>query len=347
MPLSPRENLPLASLTTLGVGGAARFAVDGHDDATLEAALRWARAHGTPARVLGGGSNVVVSDAGYDGLVLRVLTRGVEWQADGSTVNVVAQAGEPWDELVRASVEQDCQGLECLSGIPGLVGATPIQNVGAYGQEVAETIESVRVLDRETLEVRTLAAAECRFAYRDSFFKTEAPERFLVLAVRFRLTRAGAPAVRYAELTQKLAQDGAAHPSLQKVREAVLALRRGKSMLLDPVDENRRSCGSFFVNPIVSSEQAALAEARVTDAKMPRFPQADGRVKLAAGWLIERAGFAKGTRRGAVGLSTKHALAIVCHDGATARDVLTFASEIQAGVKARFGVELTPEPVFF
>jgi UDP-N-acetylmuramate dehydrogenase len=331
----------------MGVGGQARYFVEATDETAVAEALRWARAHGVPVRVLGGGSNIVVPDDGFDGLVLRLGLRGRTFTHAGGNVWLAASAGEPWDELVAETVAHGAQGLECLSGIPGSAGATPIQNVGAYGQEVAETITRVRALDRETLETRELDAAACRFAYRDSWFKSEVPERFVVLAVTFRLRPGTPPAVRYAELEQRLTADGVPveQASLARVRETVIALRRGKSMVLDPSDENGRSCGSFFVNPVVSPERAEAVAALVPAAKMPRFPQADGRVKLAAGWLIERAGFIKGTRRGAVGLSTKHALAVVAHAGATARAVLDFAREVQAGVRAKFDVELVLEPV--
>lgn len=345
--LSPRPRVRLAPLTTLGVGGDASFLVDATDDAAVVAAFRWAKARGVAARVLGGGSNVVVGDGGFDGLVVRMLTRGRSFTPAGAELVLEAAAGEPWDELVAASVGRGAQGLECLSGIPGLAGATPIQNVGAYGQEVAETIASVRVLDRETLETSVLAAAACRFAYRDSFFKSEAPERYVVLGVTFRLRPNAKPAPRYGELSQKLASEGGDELTLERVRDAVLALRRGKSMVLDASDENGRSCGSFFVNPVVTSERAAAIESLAGDARMPRYPQPNGSVKLAAGWLIERAGFTKGTRRDAVGLSTKHALAVVAHEGATAAAVLGFAREIEAAVREKFGVELTPEPVFW
>jgi UDP-N-acetylmuramate dehydrogenase len=344
--LPPRPHVRLAPLTTLGVGGDASFVVDGSDEATLVEAFRWARARGVPARVLGGGSNVVVGDGGFDGLVVRMLTRGKTFTLEDNTLLLEAAAGEPWDDVVAETVLRGAQGLECLSGIPGLVGATPIQNVGAYGQEVAETIERVRVLDRETLEISVQNSAFCRFAYRDSFFKSGSPERYVVLSVAFRLRSHGAPAVRYAELAQKLANAGESL-TLGRVRDAVLALRRAKSMVLAAGDENGASCGSFFVNPSVTSERADAVEALFGDMKMPRYPQTDGRVKLAAGWLIERAGFQKGTRRGTVGLSTKHALAIVAHAGATAGDVLALAREIQGAVRARFAVELTPEPVFW
>jgi UDP-N-acetylmuramate dehydrogenase len=347
MTWSPREFVPLAPFTTMGVGGEARFFADATDEAAVVSALAWARARGMPTRILGGGSNIVVRDEGFDGLVVRLHWRGRTFSPTAGDVLVEAHAGEAWDALVAESVAQNAQGLECLSGIPGHVGATPIQNVGAYGQEVAETIVRVRVLDRETLVTREFEGRECRFAYRDSWFKSEAPERFVVLGVTFRLRPGAPPAVRYAELEQRLLADGVnpTEASLARVRDTVLRLRRAKSMLLDPSDENGRSCGSFFVNPVVLHERAERVAELAGEAKMPRFPQPDGRVKLAAGWLIERAGFTKGTRRGAVGLSSKHALAIVSHDGATARNVLDLAAEIQAGVKQRFEVELVLEPV--
>jgi UDP-N-acetylmuramate dehydrogenase len=339
------ESIELAPLTTLGVGGRARWFLDAPDVRALKEALAWAKYRGVPTRVLGGGSNVVVSDQGFDGLVLRTSIRGrTILDADGDTLLDV-KAGEPWDDVVSDSVERGLQGLECLSGIPGWAGATPIQNVGAYGQEVAESVESVDVLDRTTLEVRALVGADCGFSYRDSRFKSEDPERFVVLAVRFRLRRGAPPSVRYAELARHLAESGVERPSLVDVRQAVLLLRGRKSMLYDPQDENGRSCGSFFTNPVVSSDRARAVEELSGDGAMPRYPQLDGRVKLAAGWLIERAGFPKGFSRGNVGLSTKHALAIVCHDGARATDVLALAETIRSGVRERFGVELVNEPV--
>jgi len=349
MSLTPRDRVPLAPLTTLGVGGDARYLVDGTDDATIVAALGWARQRGVPCRILGGGSNVIVPDEGFDGLVLCMRARGATWTQEGSHVILEARAGEPWDDLVAESVRRNCQGLECLSGIPGLVGATPIQNVGAYGQEVAETIRSVRVLDRSSLDVSSLHPERLGFAYRDSVFKSSEPERYVVLGVTFCLSLGAPPAVRYPELERRLAERIPATKghSLAEVRKTVLELRAKKSMVLDPGDENGRSCGSFFVNPVVSTEQAKALEQRLAAPGMPRYPQPDGRVKLAAGWLIEQAGFTKGTRRGPVGLSTKHALAIVCHEGATATLVAAFAAEIRATVQARFGIQLTPEPVSF
>ena len=345
--IRPLENVPLAPRCTLGVGGPARFFVEVADEAAVREALRWTQERGLALHVLGGGSNIVVSDAGVDGLVVKVALRGVSSREGGSGVEVTAAAGEPWDALVAHAVERGWAGLECLSGIPGFVGATPIQNVGAYGQEVAQTVTAVRVLDRRTGETAILDPDACRFGYRTSRFKSGEPDRFIVLSVTYRLQPGGGPAVRYADVERELARRGAAAPSLADVRASVLDIRRSKSMVLDPDDPNRRSCGSFFLNPVVDSatlEREALAAA---DPTMPRWPEPDGRIKLSAAWLIEQAGFRRGEGPGPVALSTRHSLAIVCRDGARAADVVAFAREIRARVEARFGLRLVPEPVFW
>jgi UDP-N-acetylmuramate dehydrogenase len=321
-------------------------------EATVVEALRWATQRSLPVAVLGGGSNLVINDAGFDGLVIAIALRGVHSRVRGSCVELDAAAGEPWDELCAHSVERDLAGLECLSGIPGLVGATPIQNVGAYGQEVAQVISAVRVLDRGSLQLHTLEPEQCGFGYRDSAFKRD-PERCVVLSVIFALRMGGEPSVVYEELARALSlRAGGATPSLQQVRETVLALRRSKSMVLDPGDENGRSAGSFFLNPVVDAEQAERVAQTAVSAgliargdELPRYPAPDGRVKLAAGWLIERAGFHKGERRGAVGISSRHALALVHHGGGSSGELLAFAREIQSGVRERFGVSLELEPV--
>jgi UDP-N-acetylmuramate dehydrogenase len=345
--LTPRERVPLAPYCTMGVGGPARFFVEAADETTVLDALAWARQRGLPCRVLGGGSNLLVGDEGVEGLVIRIALRGVTIEDAGAGVTVTAAAGEPWDPLVERAVTRGWAGLECLSGIPGLVGATPIQNVGAYGQETSETLAAVRAVDTQTGRVHMLSNHECRFTYRDSRFKSQEPERWIVLAVQYRLRPGGAPTVRYAELERYLAAREIARPSLAEVRESVVAIRRSKSMVIEPGDENRRSCGSFFTNPIVVPAEAARVQAASGDPAMPRWAQPDGRLKLAAAWLIERAGFPRGLRDGPVGLSTRHTLAVVAHEGARARDVVGFARRIQAGVQARFGVRLTPEPVFW
>jgi UDP-N-acetylmuramate dehydrogenase len=342
------EFAPLGPRTTMGVGGAARYLVEARAESDVLEALAWAKQRGVPVRVLGGGSNLVVADAGFDGLVLAMALRGVAFSAASGDARLTAQGGEPWDDVVASAVARGLAGLEGLSGIPGCAGATPIQNVGAYGQEVAETIESVRAIDRERGTAVELSAAACRFAYRDSFFKAEAPERYVVTEVRFALSERAPAAVRYPDLLREVERRGLVTPTLPEVRDCVLTVRREKSMLLDASDVNGRSCGSFFLNPIVTPADAERVRAAVGgDVKVPTYAQPDGRVKLAAGWLIEQSGFGKGLRDGNVGLSTKHALAIVAHDGATADEVARLSVRIRDGVRARFGVELTPEPNFW
>jgi UDP-N-acetylmuramate dehydrogenase len=352
LPVLPvRADVPLAPLTTLELGGSARHLVEAADDDTVVEALRWAEARGLPALILGGGSNVVIADRGWDGLVVRVATRGRRFaESPDGTVTLTVAAGEPWDDVVADTVARDLAGLECLSGIPGLVGATPIQNVGAYGQEVADTILSVTVLERASKRVHQLAASACAFAYRDSAFKHD-PDRFVVLSVTFALRRGGAPALRYRELAEALASNGGPPPTLGAVRAAVLALRRKKSMLIVDGDPNRRSVGSFFTNPIVGAAEADAVAARAVALgviarpdEMPRWPAAGGAIKLSAGWLIERAGIHTGQRRGAVGVSTAHALSLVHLGGGSTAALLELAREVGDAVHGRFAMTLLPEP---
>jgi UDP-N-acetylmuramate dehydrogenase len=342
--LELRENVPLGPRTTIGVGGPARYLAEAHSEDDVRQALAWARQRGVDVRVLGGGSNLLVSDRGFDGLVLAVALRGVAFSTAEGDATLTAGAGEPWDDVVSRAVVRGLAGLEGLSGIPGSAGATPIQNVGAYGQEVAETITSVRAIDRVTLAPLELSARDCRFAYRDSFFKSEAPERYVVTEVRFALAERPPAQVAYPDLQRELRRLQLTHPTLAQLRACVLAVRREKSMLLDASDPNGRSCGSFFLNPIVSAADLERVKQAAAGVSVPTYPQPDGRVKLAAGWLIEQSGFGKGLRDGNVGLSTKHALAIVAHDGASADEVQRLSQRIRAGVRARFGVELIPEP---
>ena len=344
------QDVPLAPLTTFGLGGPARFFAEVTAPSDVAVALRWARAKDLPVFMLGGGSNLVVADEGFAGLVLHLRTRGLRWIEASGEWQVEAQAGETWDDVVVESVRRGAAGVECLSGIPGTAGAAPVQNIGAYGQEVGETIRTVRVLDRESLETRELASDDCGFGYRTSLFKRE-PGRFVILSVTLGLAPGGRPTLRYAELTSAFASN--AEPSLSDVRQAVLVLRRKKSMLFDEMDANRRSAGSFFTNPIVTTEQATEIAHRAVAAglaqnlsDMPCFALADGRKKLTAGWLIEHAGLAKGLRRGAVGISSRHALALVHHGGGTTADLLRLALHVRSTVFNRFGVTLTPEPVF-
>jgi UDP-N-acetylmuramate dehydrogenase len=353
-----RDDVPLGPLTTLELGGRARHFVDAADEAAVVEALRWADARGLPILILGGGSNLVVADAGFAGLAVRIGTRGRRFHPTSMStptptsgeVALTAAAGEPWDDLVAETVTRDLAGLECLSGIPGLVGATPIQNVGAYGQEVADTIRGVRVVERGSWRVRDLAPADCAFGYRDSLFKRD-PMRFVVLAVTFGLRPGGAPTVRYRELGDALA--GRKKPTLADARSVVLALRRKKSMLITADDPNRRSVGSFFMNPVLDDAGAAavaacaVAEGEVAAAgEMPSWPAGQGHVKLSAAWLIERSGWPRGLRRGVVGISGAHTLALVHHGGGTTAALVALAREIRDAVRTRFGVTLVPEPTF-
>ena len=338
------SGVPLAPRTTLRLGGPARTLVEAATEAELVEAVRGADAAGEPLLVLAGGSNVVIADAGFDGLVVRVATTGVrrEAGADGRERLTVA-AGEPWDAVVAGAVADGLAGIECLSGIPGSTGATPIQNVGAYGQEVASTITSVRVLDRRTGTVEEPPPAACGFAYRSSGFKHAAGH--VVLAVTFELERSDSSGpLRYGELARSLGLEPGAGAPLADVRDTVLALRRGKGMVLDAADHDTWSAGSFFTNPVLEADAFAALEARA-GAPPPRFPEPDGRIKTSAAWLIERAGFTKGDARGPVALSSKHALALTNRGGATAEGLVGFAREIAAQVERQLGVALVPEPV--
>jgi len=347
-PLALQEDAPLAPLTTLGVGGPARFFLRAEDADTVGLAVRWAHEQRLPLLVLGGGSNLVVADTGFEGLVLHLALRGLTLGADGT---VTAAAGEPWDDVVAAAVEHGLAGLECLSGIPGLVGATPIQNVGAYGQDVSETITQVRALDVHSGDTVAFTGADCGFGYRDSRFKQQDRGRYVILGVTFALRPGGAPALRYPELTRHL-QDLGHPPSLAETRAAVISLRRRKSMVIDPADPNRRSVGSFFMNPVVGQAVAEGVRAalrgtgRPEEAEhLPAFPTGDGRVKLSAAWLIERAGIVRGYARGAAGISSNHTLAIVNRGGATAHEIAALAREVRDRVHDTFGITLVPEPV--
>jgi UDP-N-acetylmuramate dehydrogenase len=351
MALVISDQLPLAAHTTLELGGPAQHFARIQNRATLLEALHWAQARALPVTLLGGGSNVVVSDRGVSGLVLQLRTRGVALAHDGEHMAVTAEAGEDWDDLVRLCVDENLAGIECLSGIPGRVGATPIQNVGAYGQEISGCLRAVEVLDRRTLQSSWVGNDACQFGYRSSCFK-RAPERFVVLAVRFALLRGGAATLRYAELARALAAHGGGTPSLSEVRAGVLQLRRAKSMLIEAEDENRRSVGSFFLNPIVSVAQAEAIAARArtlgclaAGEEMPRYAQADGTLKLSAAWLIERAGTVKGERHGAVGVSSRHTLALVHHGGGSSAELIALAGVVRERTRGCFGVELEAEPV--
>lgn len=340
----PQESVPLAASSTLGVGGPARWFVRLHDFSDIERACSWSDHRGVPLFVLGGGSNIVVADTGFDGLVVQIGFSGVVIAAEGNDTLITAGAGEPWDPIVRTTVERRLSGLECLSGIPGSAGGTPIQNVGAYGQEVSDTIERVTVYDRTEGRMQTLSGAECRFAYRMSRFKSDDAGRFVVCDVTFRLRR-GTAAPTYPDIVTYLERAGIREPSVNDVREAVLSVRRKKGMVIDEADPDTRSVGSFFMNPVVSqADRERIASA--AGVEPPAFDMPGGRLKVPAAWLIEQAGFRRGHAEGAAGISSKHTLALVNRGGATARDVLRLAARIKRQVVERVGVWLRPEPVF-
>ncbi len=333
--------MDLAELTTLRLGGPAPAVIEAATEETLVDAVRIADEGGDPLLIVAGGSNLVVADEGVQGTVIRVLTQGVVVDLDScSGAMVTIQAGETWDAIVARAVDEEWAGVEALSGIPGSVGATPIQNVGAYGQEVSQTIASVRVYDRFDRAIRTMAAVDCGFTYRSSRFKAE-PNRFVILTVTFQLPLGdlGAP-IAYAELARTLGVEIGGRAPAARVREAVLDLRRGKGMVLDADDHDTWSVGSFFTNPILPAEEA---EALPADA--PRFVLPDGSVKTSAAWLIEKAGFSRGHGSGRVSLSTKHTLALTNRGGATTAELLALAREVRDGVRSAFGVTLVPEPV--
>jgi UDP-N-acetylmuramate dehydrogenase len=338
----------LSELTTLRLGGPARRLVEARTEDDVVAVVREADDANEPLLVLAGGSNVVIADDGFPGTVVRMLTTGVEDRGGGV---LTVQAGEPWDPFVERVLANDLAGVECLSGIPGSVGATPIQNVGAYGQEVSETITRVRAYDRREGRIEELAPADCGFSYRSSVFKRD-PGHWVVLAVTYALgeTPESRP-IRYAELARELGVEIGATAALGDVREAVLRLRRRKGMVVDPADPDSVSAGSFFTNPILEPGDFERLRERVADrlgdgARPPEFPEPDGRVKTSAAWLVERAGFARGYGSpGPAALSDKHTLALTNRGGATAADLLALAREIADGVDREFGVRLVPEPV--
>ncbi|HET9721330.1 MAG TPA: UDP-N-acetylmuramate dehydrogenase [Solirubrobacteraceae bacterium] len=347
-PSSEAARIPLSELTTLRLGGPAqRLLSASAEDQVLQTAAG-ASASGEPLLVLGGGSNLVISDAGFAGTALRIATRGVSVETKDGRCWLSAAAGEPWDDLVARCVAEGLSGVECLSGIPGLTGATPIQNVGAYGQQVSETIVCVRAYDRSAGRVINLSRDECRFAYRSSHFRHTA--RYVILEVSFELERSRLAApISYPELARALGVSVGSRPPLEAVREAVLELRRGKGMVSDPDDPDSVSAGSFFLNPVLSLGEFAALERRSAerlgeDERPPGWPAEDGAVKTSAAWLIERAGFHRGYGTGRVGISAKHTLALVNRGGASTAELVALAREIRDGVQQAFGVTLRPEP---
>jgi UDP-N-acetylmuramate dehydrogenase len=348
--LEIRENVRLSRYTTIEVGGPARyFAVASRDEEVLEA-LDFASSRSLPLFVLGGGSNVLVSDAGFPGLVLRVAMRGLTSSGAERHGRFTAAAGEEWDGLVQWCVELSLAGLECMSGIPGSVGAAPVQNIGAYGQEVGQTITALRALDRQTRRIVELPGRQCRFGYRSSIFNSTDRDRYVILSVSFALRVQGESCLKHGELQQRF-QDASLRPTIREVREAVLSLRRAKGMLISPQDPDSKSLGSFFKNPIVSGATLRRAEEQgrrcgrlSPDEVLPRFEAPEG-WKVPAAFLIERAGFPKGHGNERAGISSKHALSLVNRGRATGQDVWMLASSIQAAVRNVFGIELVPEAV--
>jgi len=341
-----QENVSLAPLTTLRVGGPARYFVEALNVDDVRDAIKFAHSQALPLFVLGGGSNLVVLDSGWPGLVLKVAIRGFNHRHGHEVAYFDAGAGEDWDGFVSATVAHHCAGLECLSGIPGSVGGTPVQNVGAYGQEVSQTIETVEAIEIATLESREFDKEDCKFNYRTSIFNTTERGKYVIARVSYALIHGGAPRLEYADLKRHFAGWSEA-PSLSQVREAVRKIRASKGMLIVPGDEDSRSAGSFFKNPILTDEQFAevMKRAASKNLEVPSYPALEKQRKLSAAWLVEHSGFAKGYGFGQVGISRQHALAIVNRGNATAAEVLALKDQIQQRVKDIWGISLEPEPV--
>lgn len=343
-----QENIPLAPLTTFKIGGLARYFVSATDTSEVQEAVAWARSHDQPIFILGGGSNLLIADAGWPGLVLKVAIAGVDRRNENKNGKVLFEvgAGECWDKFVSDAVRAHCAGVECLSGIPGSVGGTPVQNVGAYGQEVSETIASVQVHDLNDGQVRNLRSEACEFSYRSSIFNTSQPGRFIVLRVTYALTPEGNPRIAYADLKRHF-EGWSTTPNLAEVREAVRHIRALKGMLIVLGEADCESAGSFFKNPVLSEGQHQDLKKRAAARRLtvPNYPALESRRKVSAAWLLEHSGFTKGFGFGRVGISSKHALAIVNRGGATASEVLALKEQIQQRVEEIWGVRLEPEPV--
>jgi len=344
------ENIPLGPLTTLRIGGPARYFVEAKDAGEVQEAVVFARSRDLPLFTLGGGSNLLVADAGWPGLVLKVALPGIEQRGghnEESRVLFDVGAGESWDRFVSHAVMAHCAGVECLSGIPGSVGGTPVQNVGAYGQEVAETIESVQALDVQDSQIRELCREACGFGYRTSIFNTTERGRFIILRVTYALTPDGQPAINYADLKRHF--DGRENaPNLAETREAVRHIRALKGMLIVAGEEDCQSAGSFFKNPVLTEHEHDDLKQRAGARGMtlPSYPALETRKKVSAAWLVEHSGFARGYGFGRVGISHKHALAIVNRGGATAAEVFALKEQIEQRVQEIWGIRLEPEPVF-
>jgi UDP-N-acetylmuramate dehydrogenase len=339
------ENISLAPFTTFAIGGPARWFAEAASEAEVAEATEWAQGRGVPMFVLGGGSNLLVSDAGFPGMVLHITLKGIEQDHDLFRI----AAGESWDDCVERSLAANCAGLECLAGIPGTAGGTPVQNVGAYGQEVASVIERVRALDLRAAKFVEFTAAECAFAYRRSRFNSSDKGQFIVTRIDYRLRPNGSPQIAYQDLNEHF-KNFAHAPTLAEVASAVRHIRRRKGMLIVEGDPDCRSAGSFFKNPVVSREAANRATQLAMNAAVPMrmFPADDGRVKIPAAWLIEQAGFRKGYTLGKAAISSRHPLALINvgdpSGPATATDILALAEKIGAAVESKFAIRLEMEP---
>lgn len=341
-----QENVFLAPYTTFGIGGPARWLVEAASEADVIEAVLFARSQQLPLFILGGGSNLLVSDEGFPGLVLHMAMRGTAEEPLRDRTLFHVAAGEDWDAFVTHAVNRDCAGIECLAGIPGTVGGTPVQNVGAYGQEVSETIRTVRALDRMTSNFVELSREACEFRYRQSLFNSTARGRYIVTSVDYALLPGGAPTIAYADLKKHFAAGAQSPPSLSEVAGAVRSIRRQKGMLLVAGDPDCRSAGSFFKNPIISEQHFSDIVAASPGITVPHYPAGPRQVKLPAAWLLEHAGFHKGFTLGAAGISSRHTLALVNRGGATAHDLAVLRDTIVAAVEAKYSIRLEPEPVW-
>jgi UDP-N-acetylmuramate dehydrogenase len=343
--LDIRENVSLAPFTTLKIGGPAKYFIKTTNDEELTKAFAIASSKRADILILGGGSNLLISDAGFDGYVIHIASKGIRFDDLGNYSHVTGEAGENWDKFVEDCVSRGLVGIECLSGIPGNVGGTPVQNVGAYGQEVSQTILAVRCFDRSNKKIVELDNASCGFSYRRSIFNSTERDRYIVLSVTFALKLGVSPKIVYADLKEFF---GDTEPSAAEIRKAVIEIRRKKSMVIDESDPNSRSAGSFFKNPELSAEDFSAFEERAKTlglGDVPSFPSGEKR-KLPAAWLIEHAGFQKGYKLGKAGISTKHSLALINLGDAEAADIIRLKDSIQSAVREKFAIELVPEPVF-
>jgi len=342
------ENVPLAPMTTLGVGGPARYFFEAHSEQQVRDALIFARERDLQLFVMGGGSNLLVSDSGFAGLVLKIGLLGITQRSlSRDVVRFDVAAGEHWDAFVAGTVQSRCAGLECLSGIPGTVGGTPVQNVGAYGQEVRDTICEVRALHVATLESVAMTNEDCKFGYRSSRFNTVDRGEYVITRASFSQLHGGKPKLAYGDLKSHFANHPG-EPTLRETREAVLEVRRRKAMVIEPGNADSRSVGSFFKNPVIAEQQYGHLAEQLSGRgwQMPSYPAGEGLRKVPAAWLLEHAGFHKGYAKGAVGISSRHTLALVNRGGARAAEIVALKDEIQARIRDEFGIELQPEPVF-